>query len=506
MKAQHPASRHHASRHQAPGGDGSALRPLDRRSYLAWGIFLFAIKIGIDWAISHAFGMPYSIFFYVSPTDAPLFRPNANLPYWTAMVAAALPFVAAGLFLTARRLAHAGLPRWLLAFFFVPFANLVFFLACTLVPGAPKPQPDVNYRESAQPHPAPEPSGKALLMSGAAGACVALGTLALAVGVFRDYGASLFIGAPALCGFFANVLLLRLKPDATKYEGIGASLMALAISLAVVVGFALEGLICLMMAAPLATGATIIGGLVAFAVMRAPTHPGMDRPHVHSAILVVPLMVAAEQLSPLPERDAPPVESSIEIDAPPSAVWPSVVAFPELSPPREWFFRAGVAYPTGATIDGEGVGAVRRCRFTTGEFIEPIEIWKPGKHLAFGVRSQPPPMREWTWIKGVRPPHLDGYLKVSRGEFLLRARSDGGTRLIGRTYYRVNIMPRAYFRWWSDYMIHRIHMRVLEQVRRHAESRIAAHPHHASKAIFRAQIQNWEAGCSREQPEQASSG
>ena len=65
------------------------------------------------------------------------------------------------------------------------------------------------------------------------------------------------------------------------------------------------------------------------------------------------------------------------------AVWPRVIAFAPMDAPRDLIFRAGVAYPVRAYIDGAGVGATRYCVFSTGAFVEPITRWEPGVALAF---------------------------------------------------------------------------------------------------------------------------
>ncbi|MGH7150622.1 MAG: hypothetical protein ACREIU_07990, partial [Planctomycetota bacterium] len=143
--------------------------------------------------------------------------------------------------------------------------------------------------------------------------------------------------------------------------------------------------------------------------------------------------------------------------------------FPPLPPPTELVFRLGVAAPIGARIEGEGVGAIRRCIFTTGEFVEPIEVWAPGRELAFSVVAQPDPMRELTLWRGPRPPHLDGYLESTRGQFLLEPLPGGRTRVIGRTWYRTNMVPEAYWRLWADRIIEAIHLRVLRHVASLAE-------------------------------------
>jgi hypothetical protein len=62
--------------------------------------------------------------------------------------------------------------------------------------------------------------------------------------------------------------------------------------------------------------------------------------------------------------------------------------------PEEWLFRTGIAYPTHAEMEGSGVGAVRKCHFNTGPFIESINIMEEPDVPGFSVLHQPPPMIE----------------------------------------------------------------------------------------------------------------
>jgi len=150
-------------------------------------------------------------------------------------------------------------------------------------------------------------------------------------------------------------------------------------------------------------------------------------------------------------------------------VWPHVIGFSELPEPSQWFFRLGIAYPQRATIVGSGVGAVRRCEFSTGAFVEPITAWEPGRRLAFDVESQPAPMHELSPYRHVHPPHLDGYLRSKRGEFRLVALPGGRTRLEGSTWYELELYPQDYWTLWSDGCIHLIHRRVLDHVKKLSE-------------------------------------
>ena len=134
-------------------------------------------------------------------------------------------------------------------------------------------------------------------------------------------------------------------------------------------------------------------------------------------LLPLPLMAGMESGRPAP----PPIEvlTVVEIAAAPEAVWRHVVTFSELTEPPAWFFRLGIAYPRRATIAGRGVGALRRCEFSTGAFVEPITAWDEPHRLAFDVAAQPPVMEEWSPYRNVAAPHLDGYLRVRDGEFRL---------------------------------------------------------------------------------------
>ena len=160
---------------------------------------------------------------------------------------------------------------------------------------------------------------------------------------------------------------------------------------------------------------------------------------------------------------------SIDVEAPPETVWKNVVSFAQLPPPDEWLFRAGIAYPIRAEIEGTGVGAERHCVFSTGSFVEPIEVWEEPILLKFSVTSNPAPMEEWTIYDEVHPPHLDSFLVSQGGQFKLTVLAGNRTRLEGTTWYRHNLWPAEYWRRWSDHIIHSIHLRVLRHIKSQSE-------------------------------------
>src|SRR3989441_5514470 len=205
--------------------------------------------------------------------------------------------------------------------------------------------------------------------------------------------------------------------------------------------FALEGAVCIAMASPiaalLALPGAILGRAVALRSVGPPARAGF-------AALAPPLRGPAGPRQAAPSHE---VVTAVDIDAPPAVVWRHVVTFPELPPPREWLFRAGVAAPLRARIEGTGVGATRYCDFTTGSFVEPITVWEENRRLGFDITAQAPPMREWSPYRGVNPPHLAGYFRATQGEFRLSPLSGKRTRLEGRTRYVVTCFRRAIGRY-----------------------------------------------------------
>ncbi len=297
-------------------------------------------------------------------------------------------------------------------------------------------------------------------------ALVGLGFVVLCVSRLELYGWSLFLGLPVLVSFLAAFCwsFRRRVTFASAYGMAIYSLMTVGIAILV---FALDGLICLLMALPLAAVLGLIGAILGQIAGEA----FGKRARVAAAVLLpllFPGLVAFEhsRREPAPLRS---VTTRVVIEAPIEEVWDTVIAFPEIETPPRGIFRWGIAYPIGARIEGEGVGAVRHCRFSTGDFVEPITTWDAPRHLAFDVVENPPPMRELSPHGDLDVPHLHGHLVSERGEFRLTPR-DGRVDLQGTTWYRHSLQPRFYWGPVSDAIIHRIHRRVLDHIRTTAES------------------------------------
>jgi uncharacterized membrane protein YhaH (DUF805 family) len=429
---------------------------VDRRTYLLSGLALGVLKYAGDVLIVwQATGRIWQPLDYLSPVSTLLSTRLKLAPAELLPVLAlwSLPFLWVGISMSMRRALDAGRSAWLALLFFVPGVSYLFIAAMCLLPTR---EPATPHVEMPRPHEDRLPSA---MMAIAAGMTIGLGMLGISVFALRSYGAALFLGTPFVIGALTAWIFNRRYP-ASGRETQQIVLMTLACIAGVMLLTAAEGALCLFMAAPIAIGVGAMGASLGRQIALR------DRGTLANAMLAVVLLpVSASLDARQPPSALREVRSAIEIDAPPAEVWRHVIAFPPLAEPSELVFRAGVAYPQRAEITGTGVGAVRRCVFSTGAFVEPITHWEPGRRLSFDVTEQPAPLQEWSPYADIAPPHLDGYFRSRRGEFRLVALPGGRTRLEGSTWYEMKLQPAAYWVLYGDAIIARIHGRVLRHIR-----------------------------------------
>lgn len=445
---------------------------IGRGEYFAWGIVLFAVKYNLDRLLSWACFERGWTFFDLNQAQIYLWQgipPKADRHYLLALLAASLPFLWAGVVLTLRRLRAVGWRPWWVALFFVPVLKLVFFALLCAMPSrevASAPLQKGTRREwlgALIPRSAFGSAVAALLVSVA----TAVGSVWLGTVVLRDYGWALFVGLPFLTPLMA-VLLYSFHERRTLGQCLTLAYGVIGLAGVGFLLFAMEGVICILMAAPLALAIATAGGLIGYFIQKTFWWPEDSARLFCVVLLAAPGVMALESALP-PPLPLFEVKSSVVVDAPPEKVWRNVVTFSELPPARELLFRLGVAYPVRAEICGTGVGAVRHCHFSTGPFVEPIEVWDAPRLLKFSVTKNPEPMQEWTPYRQVHPAHLDGYLESKGGQFRLVALEDGRTLLEGTTWYHHHMWPATYWKAWSDFIIHKIHLRVLNHVKQLSE-------------------------------------
>ena len=455
---------------------------VSRRTYLLVGLGLALLKYGIDallvWVFTSHLWTPLS---YLTPLASARYGTLSEFSQATGAMAAgetatilmivmaiyALPFAWVGLSMSVRRAADAGMSPWWGVLFLVPGINWLLILVLCCRDTHSHWEVDRSHRAIL--------SIKLALLAIALGVAQTLGMVLLSVHVLGQYGSALFLSSPLITGLMAGYLV-NMRTSASTHATLMTAATAVLISALAILLFALEGVICIAMAVPIALMAAFAGAHIGRAIAthmrsklsddQSPRTPS----HIALIMLIGPLLCGAEAVQQDTEAPLYKVATSIEIDAPPERVWHEVIHFSELPPIHPLIARTGIAYPIRARLVGQGVGAVRHCEFSTGAFVEPITVWEPGKRLAFDVESQPLPMEEWSPYRAVHPPHLDGYWRSKRGEFRFITLPSGGTRLEGSTWYELDMTPSLYWRVLANGLVHGIHTRVLSHVKQQAET------------------------------------
>lgn len=289
--------------------------------------------------------------------------------------------------------------------------------------------------------------------------------LAVAVSTlfFRAYGWGLFVLTPFVVGITTGFLVNRRELQGMRTTS-GLVLLSAALGCFGLILFALEGLICLILASPLAAVAAIGGG----ALGRRAARIGKDPMGPVYCLALLPAMFAVDAV--YPPAVMMMTDESIMIEAPAPRVWQAVTSDEPIREPATLVGRLGLAYPQRAHFSGRAVGADRIGHFSTGIAREKITDWIEGRLLGFVVISQPPAIREMTPYQGIHTPHIDGYFETGETQFRLDPLPGRRTRLTVRAVHRLRIDPVMYWEPIAQWAARSNARRVLRDLKAKAEA------------------------------------
>lgn len=350
--------------------------------------------------------------------------------------------------LSFRRASWSGGGYFLAALAIVPVVQIIAVALLLILPRlstdrADEPDPRIDVRDMV--------NG---VLAGAA--IIVLAVLVSAV-TFGAYGWGLFVMTPFLVGMTTGFLANRRRSMSfgqTSKLVMGAATIG---SLALVL-MALEGILCILLAAPLGAVVAIAGG----GLGRAAARVGQRKDQPLMSLALLPALFALEAAMP-PIAPIATYES-IEIAASPSAVWAALTdSSPIASGPGVVGF-SGLAYPVRGHLLGTGVGAERLGEFSTGIAHERVTQWQPERRLAFTVIEQPPAMEEMSPYRKVHAPHVRGYFDTAETRFDLEPLANGGTRLTAHATHVLKMDPVLYWEPVARWAIHLNVTRVLRDI------------------------------------------
>ena len=279
------------------------------------------------------------------------------------------------------------------------------------------------------------------------------------------FGFAIFAGIPFATGVSSGVILRR--AGGSFGQAVAAAMSLIGAVILILCGLLMEGIVCVVMAAPIGAGLAFLGVVAGYFLTRNKTNNGRLQ---SAAWLAIVAIVGLEGWNPpAPLEDT--ATSEIIIDAPAARVWAELHSINDLPPTDNLLFRYGVAHPTGTATLGEGVGAARVCKMSTGDMPEIVTVWKPGQELRFKVLSTPPSMRELGFFgQTIDAAHLHSAYASLDGGFKLEALPDGRTRVIGESHYLLNLAPASYWNLWTAQIVRMVQRRVLGHIKTKAES------------------------------------
>jgi hypothetical protein len=427
---------------------------IHRGPFLFWGTILTILKFNLDrWTlISHlgqhvwypwSYWIPGDVFGVLS--SAPERKEVARL-----LVLIALPFVYMGVVLTVRRLRALGWPLALVILFFIPVVNLLFFALLVVLPSRPAtefPADPAVARRLFIVRLVPESGMGAAVSAILITALLGAGMVYVFTIILSSYGWGIFLGIPFFLGLFSTLVFTVRGARPFKECASVATLSVIVLS-GILLGLALEGFICILMAAPIGILLALLGALVGHLIVSVKTAGRERAMMLWMLVLLTPGLLAAEASHP----PGPAVYSAIDrivVDAPAPQVWDTLKAIDTLTVPKPLLLRMGLPVPVRCTLEREGVGARRTCIFEKGTIDERVLEWEPPRRMRLEIVRSTLPGRHWLGFR----------------EAIYELDSEAGrTRITRTTTYTSILEPRWYWGALEKFGLSSMHSYVLEDL------------------------------------------
>lgn len=281
-----------------------------------------------------------------------------------------------------------------------------------------------------------------------------------------------FIGlVPFAMGFITVFVVERRRPQA-KIAWFLLPWVPVALGLLATMVFGWEGIICVVMLAPLAMLCAGLGGIAAGFIVRSVASASARNASL-MLVATLPFITAPVGQRYFLKNETRTAATCIDIAASPEIVWRNIERVPPIRDaelPLSWSRAIGFPAPIEATLSQEGVGGVRHATFARGVlFIENVDVWEPGHRLAFSIHAQTEQIPRTTLDEHVR---IGGpYFDVLRGEYVLEPLPNGVTRLHLYSQQRLSTDFNWYAQLWTGAIMRDLQNGILYVIKNRCEKR-----------------------------------
>lgn len=210
-------------------------------------------------------------------------------------------------------------------------------------------------------------------------------------------GGVLFLLLPAAAGFAVGIVTQQSKI-------VPASLVIAAVlCFSILLMTGAEGLVCVLMAAPLIAVGLAIGAFLGFLFRKHIIDKSKAPQSIKSIILLImPLFLLGANTVEQPVRRIPRTEtfiSTLRVDASPERVWNQLKSVDAINASKPFLLRIGLPVPVSCSLEGEGVGSRRICYFDSGYIEERVTAWNPPVYMGLEITESRLPGRHWLGFK-----------------------------------------------------------------------------------------------------------
>lgn len=283
---------------------------------------------------------------------------------------------------------------------------------------------------------------------------------------FEVMSVAFIFGVPFTIGFLASYL----GRVTSFWRAVVFPLLPAMLALGLALLLAWEGLICVLLWLPLFALLAMLGGAIAYLVLRL--RGDTARGSVVGAVILLPLAIAPLESAAPKANELRRIATSIRVQADPAVVWREIASVREIRPEEHafaWSHAIGFPRPIAATLEGSGVGAVRHATFERGVlFIETVTVWREGEQLEFTIQADPDtiPAAALDQHVTVGGPYFD----VLSGAYAIESLPRGGVLLQLSSEHRLSTTFNAYAGLWTDFIMRDTQQYILEIIQRRCES------------------------------------
>lgn len=310
------------------------------------------------------------------------------------------------------------------------------------------------------------PIAKAIIFSSlGCGLFIFLGTI-LNTNGFGNYGAATFVTSPIVAGVLSAIALNYQETLSFKHTYL-AGLASVGACYLFLLLFAFEGIICLLMASPIALVAQLIGSLITFIIIKRIRKPGL---YSLALLLVLPIHSVIEPHTSHTEQVLQ-TQTEDMIKAPVEDVWHQLLALNQFEPPSSVLMKAGISYPERIEWIQEDQNKLPyiSCTYSNGAARLCIDSLVTEQLLQFSITETPATMKEMSFYDEVHAPHLHGNFNLVYGRIILSPLPDGHTRITTISAYTHRIKPASYWKLWSDFAFDQVHHIVINHLKKETE-------------------------------------